>query len=196
MVKWLLRVWVRSRSTARHAVRSDVACSRSVWAPVATHPHAFAADGTSDDSDCDGDSVGNTATADVEVDVADDAPTAVADTDGVAEGATLTVAAAAGVLADDTLGADGAATGGAVVGIRAAGGDTTTAVTTGVNTTIAGVDGDLVLQADGSYVYEADTNAVPPAGADDVFVYTIEDGDGDRSTTTLTITVTDGGYGR
>ena len=139
------------------------------------------------------DSVGNTATADVEVDIADDAPTAVADTDGVAEGATLTVAAAAGVLADDTLGADGAATGGAVVGIRAAGGDTTTAVTTGVNTTIAGVYGDLVLQADGSYVYEADTNAVPPAGADDVFVYTIEDGDGDQSTTTLTITVTDSG---
>ena len=34
---------------------------------------------------------------------------------------------------------------------------------------------------------------VPPAGATDVFVYTIKDGDGDTSTTTLTINLTDSG---
>ena len=36
-------------------------------------------------------------------------------------------------------------------------------------------------------------NNVPPAGATDVFVYTIRDGDGDLSTTTLTINLTDSG---
>ena len=34
---------------------------------------------------------------------------------------------------------------------------------------------------------------VPPAGATDVFVYTITDGDGDTSTMTLTINLTDAG---
>ena len=34
---------------------------------------------------------------------------------------------------------------------------------------------------------------VPPAGATDMFVYTIKDGDGDTSTTTLTINLTDSG---
>ena len=34
---------------------------------------------------------------------------------------------------------------------------------------------------------------VPPAGATDMFVYTITDGDGDTSTMTLTINLTDAG---
>ena len=43
------------------------------------------------------------------------------------------------------------ATGGGVVGVRAAAGDTTTAITTGVNSGIAGQYGTLTLNADGSY---------------------------------------------
>ena len=53
--------------------------------------------------------------------------------------------------------------------------------------------GTLTLNANGSYSYDGNPNVVPPAGATDVFVYTIKDGDGDTSTTTLTINLTDGG---
>ncbi|MFW8613025.1 Ig-like domain-containing protein, partial [Mesorhizobium ciceri] len=94
---------------------------------------------------------------------------------------------------DDVFGADGAAAGGGVVGVRVAGGDTTTAVTTGVNTVINGSFGTLTLQANGSYSYDGLPNVVPPAGATETFVYTIMDGDGDLSTTTLTINLSDSG---
>src|SRR6185503_12642789 len=80
-----------------------------------------------------------------------------------------------------------------VVGVRAAAGDTTTAVQVGVNTVIAGSFGNLTLQANGSYSYDGTANVVPPAGATDTFVYTIKDGDGDLSTTTLTINLSDSG---
>ena len=53
--------------------------------------------------------------------------------------------------------------------------------------------GTLTLNANGSYSYHGDPNMVPPAGATDMFVYTIKDGDGDTSTTTLTINLTDSG---
>ncbi|UCI30543.1 beta strand repeat-containing protein [Mesorhizobium sp. B4-1-4] len=125
--------------------------------------------------------------------IVDDAPTANADTGNVTEGATLTVNAANGVLSNDAAGADGYAAGGGVVGVRLAGVDTTTAVTTGVNSTIVGTYGTLTLQADGSYKYVGTPNLVPPAGATDTFVYTIKDGDGDLSTTTLKINLTDSG---
>ncbi|TIX08427.1 MAG: hypothetical protein E5V41_33260, partial [Mesorhizobium sp.] len=46
----------------------------------------------------------------------------------------------------------------------------------------------LVLNANGSYTYTANPNAVT-ANAVDHFVYTITDGDGDTSTVTLDITV-------
>ena len=101
------------------------------------------------------------------------------------EGALLTVAAA-GVLSNDVAGADGFTAGGGVVGVRAAGGDTTTDVTTGVNTSIAGLHGTLILQANGSYTYQSTANNIT-ANTTDVFVYTVKDGDGDLSTTTLTI---------
>ena len=63
------------------------------------------------------------------------------------EGALLTVAAS-GVLANDVAGADGFTAGGGVVGVRAAGSDLTTDVTTGVNTNIAGLHGTLHLHAE------------------------------------------------
>ena len=56
---------------------------------------------------------------------------------------------------------------------------------------IAGSFGTLTLNADGSYSYDGNPNVVPPAGATDMFVYTITDGDGDTSTMTLTINLTD-----
>ena len=104
----------------------------------------------------------------------------------MAEGALLTVAAASGVLVNDVAGADGFAAGGGVVGVRAAGSDLTSDVTTGVATPIAGLHGTLHLNADGSYTYQSTANNIT-ADATDVFVYTIKDGDGDLSTTTLTI---------
>ncbi|HEY6610321.1 MAG TPA: retention module-containing protein, partial [Pseudomonas sp.] len=76
------------------------------------------------------------------VNVADDGPTAFADSNAVVEGDAVT----GNVLTDgtdDTFGADGPTAGGGVVGVRAAGGDTSTAVTTGVGATISGLYGTL-----------------------------------------------------
>ena len=137
-------------------------------------------------TDGDGDQV-TTAATDVSsrIRFQDDGPTAHLDSGNVTEGGLLTVAAS-GVLSNDVAGADGFAAGGGVVGVRAAGGNLTTDVTTGVATAITGLHGTLVLQADGSYTYQSTANGIT-AGATDVFVYTVKDGDGDLSTTTLTI---------
>ncbi len=134
------------------------------------------------------DSDGDTGSAVLTIRILDDVPVAVADTGSVNEGALLTVDAASGVLSNDTAGADGAA----VVGVRAAGGDTTSAVSGGLNTDIVGAHGTLKLQADGSYTYKSDPNSIT-GNETDVFVYTIRDGDGDLSTITLTINLTDSG---
>ena len=135
------------------------------------------------------DANGNTATGTITVNIVDDVPTATLDSGNVNEGALLTVAAS-GVLSNDVAGADGFTAGGGVVGVRAAGGDLTTDVTTGVNTNIAGLHGTLVLQANGSYTYQSTANNIT-ANTTDVFVYTVRDGDGDLSTTTLTINLPD-----
>ena len=137
------------------------------------------------------DANGNTATGTITVNIIDDVPTATLDSGNVNEGALLTVAAS-GVLSNDVAGADGFTAGGGVVGVRAAGGDLTTDVTTGVNTNIAGLHGTLILQANGSYTYQSTANNIT-ANTTDVFVYTVRDGDGDLSTTTLTINLTDSG---
>ncbi|MEI9412495.1 beta strand repeat-containing protein, partial [Mesorhizobium salmacidum] len=122
------------------------------------------------------------------INIIDDVPTAHADSNDVTEGVLLTVTAAAGVLTNDVAGADGAT----VSGVRAAGADTSTAVTGGVATDIAGLHGTLHLNADGSYTYQSTANNITSATTD-VFVYTIRDGDGDLSTTTLTINLSDAG---
>lgn len=133
---------------------------------------------------------GDSATALISVAITDDVPVAGADGNNVGEGAVI----AGNVLTDDVFGADGKAAGGGVVGV-AAGDDVATPVSGGTGVGIQGQFGTLTLNADGSYSYDALPDIVPPAGATDVFVYTIEDGDGDRSTTTLTIKLTDGGLG-
>jgi VCBS repeat-containing protein len=132
------------------------------------------------------DANGNTTTGTISIDVIDDVPTAVIDTGSVTEGATLIVDAASGVLSNDNFGADNPAI--ANVSGVAAGNNTSTALTTGVATAIAGSYGELTLAADGSYSYEATANGIT-ADMQDVFVYTITDTDGDTSTVTLTIDV-------
>jgi VCBS repeat-containing protein len=136
------------------------------------------------------DTNGNSTTGSVDITIVDDVPIASPDTGSTLEGGTLTVSAVAGVISNDTPGADGLVGGGGVVGV-ATGTNTAVALSTGVNTVITGTYGTLTLQANGSYVYHANTNQVVPAGATDNFVYTIKDGDGDTSTTTLKISVAD-----
>ncbi|MDR5886678.1 DUF5801 repeats-in-toxin domain-containing protein [Vreelandella janggokensis] len=134
------------------------------------------------------DANGNTTTGTITVDVTDDVPTAYADTVDVTEGADVE----GNVLTDGTaaeFGADGAATGGGVVGV-AVGSDTSTPVTGNVGATLQGSYGTLTLGANGAYTYTATANAIT-ADATDVFTYTIEDADGDTSTTTLSIDVAD-----
>ncbi|QND58626.1 hypothetical protein HB778_20040 [Mesorhizobium huakuii] len=134
------------------------------------------------------DANGNSTTGTINIAVIDDVPTATADIGNVNEGALLTVTARAGVLVNDVAGADGAT----IDGVRAAGGNTTTPVSGGVGTDIAGLHGTLHLNADGSYTYQSTANNIA-ANTTDVFVYTLKDGDGDLSTTTLTINLTDAG---
>ncbi|KAB0499813.1 retention module-containing protein [Pseudomonas vancouverensis] len=130
------------------------------------------------------DSLGNVVTSTIVVNIIDDVPKAVADRDSVTEGGTVS----GNVLLNDTLGADGAAAGGAVVGVRA-GADTTTSAVGGLGTHINGAYGYLTLDAAGNAVYHANPNSVGPEGATDTFTYTIRDSDGDESTTTITIDV-------
>ncbi|UTW13609.1 retention module-containing protein [Marinobacterium rhizophilum] len=128
------------------------------------------------------------APAAITIEIVDDVPDADPDSGDVIEGATLVVAAAAGVLVNDTEGADGAS----LQGVRAANGDTTTPVSGDIGSEIGGEYGTLTLNADGSYSYKSTANAIG-SDAQDVFVYTLVDGDGDTSTTTLTINLTNVG---
>ena len=132
------------------------------------------------------DSDGSTANAALTIEIVDDVPVAVNDTGNITESATLTVTAANGVLANDVSGADGWATSGGVVGVKA-GNDTGSNVETDLNTAITGTYGTLTLQADGSYTYQAKANVT--GDARDVFTYTVKDGDGDMKSATLTIDV-------
>jgi VCBS repeat-containing protein len=139
--------------------------------------------------DGDGDTATTTTEIGDQISFRDDGPMADADSNMVTEGAVVN----GNVLTDnaDVFGADGAdatTPAGGVVGVRAAGGDTTTPVTTGTGTVISTVYGDLTLNADGSYTYDAKPNTTSIA-VEDIFVYTIRDADGDTSTTTLTITI-------
>nr|BFD40350.1 hypothetical protein FFPRI1PSEUD_18490 [Pseudomonas sp. FFPRI_1] len=154
-----------------------------------THPTAQGANSIAEHftvQATDGD--GSTASGVIDVNIVDDLPNAVADTATAAEGATINVS----VLGNDVLGADGAAVGGAVVGVRA-GSNTATSAIGGLGSSIVGTYGTLTLDAAGNAVYHSNPNSVSPPGASDVFTYTLRDSDGDESTTTLTINITDSG---
>ena len=132
------------------------------------------------------DTDGSTASGQINVNIIDDLPTAKADTGSVAEGGTVNIS----VLGNDVTGADGAAAGGAVVGVRA-GSNTATSAIGGLNSNINGAYGYLTLDAAGNAIYHSNPDSVSPPGATDTFTYTIRDGDGDESTTTITINVAD-----
>ncbi len=135
------------------------------------------------------DTDGSVANASLDVIIIDDTPAARPDQGSVGEGQTLETTAATGLLANDTLGADEAV----ILGIRAQGSNPTAPANGGVGSDIVGLYGTLTLAEDGSYAYSSNPNAVPLAGASDVFVYTLRDADGDTSTTTLTIHLSDSG---
>jgi large repetitive protein len=135
------------------------------------------------------DSDGTVATSSLDVRILDDNPSALADIGNVGEGQTLYADADVGLLANDVAGADDAE----LLGVRALGGNPSGPATAGIGAVITGLYGRLTVAADGSYTYISNPNIVPPAGASDVFVYSIRDGDGDVSTTTLTIQLSDSG---
>ncbi|ART81669.1 hypothetical protein CBP31_02675 [Oceanisphaera profunda] len=149
-----------------------------------TLPESFAVRVTDDD--------GDQASGQLTIHILDDGPIAYADTNSVSEGGT----AEGNVLTDgakpDEFGADGAAAGGGVVGVKA-GADTSAPATGNLDSAFAGTYGTLTLNANGSYTYTKNANTELPKDAKDIFTYTIQDGDGDLSTTTLTINLSDSG---
>ncbi|MGY4815818.1 retention module-containing protein [Pseudomonas chlororaphis subsp. piscium] len=118
---------------------------------------------------------GSTASGSLDVNVVDDLPTAVNDSNGVASESQLTLSG--NVLSNDVQGADRVPTGPVTAG------------------TFAGTYGTLVLAADGSYTYtlntsDADFKALPGNGSGtETFAYTITDADGDSSTANLVLDI-------
>jgi VCBS repeat-containing protein len=132
------------------------------------------------------DSDGDVADGNLNIVVLDDVPQAGADIGWVQAGGDTE----GNLLLNDTSGADGAGPAGLIVGVKA-GSDTSTPVTTGLNTVIVGLYGELIVDAQGNAVYSAKPGEVPD-GAQDIFTYTIRDADGDTSTTTITVNVVPG----
>ncbi|WP_374384157.1 DUF5801 repeats-in-toxin domain-containing protein [Dongia sp.] len=133
------------------------------------------------------DSDGDHSNGTISIDIIDDAPIASNDFGGsVNTGSSINMTNPAnGVLANDLFGADGAKSGGGLIGVVAGNGNTQS--TTGINSSVVSALGTLVLHADGTYTYTPKANA----NGTDYFTYTIEDGDGDRTTAVLSFTVTD-----
>lgn len=124
----------------------------------------------------------------LQIDIVDDEPIAINDTDSVTEdgplvasGNLLTDAEANGDNGTDTTGADGATV------------DLVSSTTVSVSG--FGAYGNLVVFPDGSYTYTLDNSRAEVQGLDgtetltETYTYTIRDGDGDLSEATLTITI-------
>ncbi|HEX6706466.1 MAG TPA: immunoglobulin-like domain-containing protein [Albitalea sp.] len=134
----------------------------------------------------DGSGTNSTANLVITIQGANDAPVAVANTLTIAEDASTTVAAASGVLTNDTDVDSG--DGKLVVSIA-------TGATTGLVTLpLVGTYGTLTMQANGGYTYVADQAAADTLAAGqtatEVFTYVMRDTAGATSSSTLTITVT------
>ena len=117
-----------------------------------------------------------------------DAPTAVADTDSVDAGSTVTdTTNSAGTLVSDDTDAD-ASSSLYVTKITHTNGNSSNVTYNSTKTsnaaTIVGSKGTLTFGSDGSYSYAANSNA---ASGTDAFTYTLTDG---TSTTTATLTIT------
>ena len=116
-----------------------------------------------------------------------DAPTAVADTDSVDAGSTVTdTTNSAGTLVSDDTDPDASASL-YITQVTPSGGSATSITYNSTKTsnaaTITGSKGTLTIGSDGSYSYAANSNA---SSGNDVFTYTLTDG---TSTTTSTLTI-------
>ncbi|WP_256584906.1 retention module-containing protein, partial [Pseudomonas sp. Irchel s3a18] len=124
------------------------------------------------------DSNGTTASDSLDVNIVDDVPTAVNDSNAGAASEIQTILSG-NVLSNDTQGADRVPTGPGVGPVTAQ--------------TINGTYGQLVLAADGTYTYTLDTGnpafLALQTNATETFTYTLTDADGDTSTATLTLAV-------
>ena len=138
---------------------------------------------------------GDVATSTLTINVADDAPTALNDTDAVPAGTfsaqtgnVITgVGTTSGAAGIDTLGADNAAI--TRIASNAIAANTDTSFDAAGNLQVSGQYGTLTIKADGSYAY---TRAAGTAGGvSDAFTYTLTDADGSASTATLTIAIAD-----
>ena len=138
---------------------------------------------------------GDTAGGNLVINIVDDAPVAVADTDVVAAGQTTAEIGNVLTGAGTTSGPASADVQGADDGVKVvsvAAGNAAVAVDPTLGATIVGAFGTLTLNADGSYSY-AHTGAA--GGGTDVFTYAIQDADGSQSTATLNIAVGDSSPG-
>jgi VCBS repeat-containing protein len=137
------------------------------------------------------DSDGDTATGNLHINIADDAPIALDDTDTLnadeqtADGNVMTGAGTTtGAAGHDTVGADNAS----LTAVSGADGSDSSFNGDG-NLVVHGAYGTLSIDAQGDYTYVRDAGA--PDNVSDVFEYTLTDGDGDTATATLTIIVPD-----
>ena len=133
----------------------------------------FAVNVIDDDGDID--------TAFIGIDVHDDGPVAVDDTDSLGDTDTST---SGNVLVNDDIGVDNESP--AVIKVTYNNVDT--AVPTTGTATIVGNFGTLTIAADGSYTYTRTSTST----GQDVFCYMMRDGDGDMDMAKLTINVTEG----
>ncbi|UVM06559.1 retention module-containing protein [Pseudomonas laurylsulfatiphila] len=126
-----------------------------------------------------GDSNGDSVTGSLDINIADDVPQAVDDSNGIASETLLTLNG--NVLTNDVQGAD-----------RVPVGENSGPITPG---TFTGTYGTLVLNANGTYTYtlntsDADFKALHGGGdGTDSFTYTLTDADGDSSTATLVLQI-------
>lgn len=124
---------------------------------------------------------GDSASATIKIEVADDGVDARADKNGAEEDQFIT----GSVMDNDYVGEDNP---NVVTNVHFNGADY--AVPAGGSVSIAGQFGTLIMNSDGSYSYQA--TAEDPDGVEN-FTYTLRDGDGDTDTATLDITVTPDG---
>jgi Ca2+-binding RTX toxin-like protein len=138
------------------------------------------------------DADGDNAEAPLAITVVDDSPNAIGDTASVprteiqAVGNVITGAGAGSIA--DIKGADGAVVAGLARGNT--GVDLIDPNTIGLNHTLQGTFGGLLMFSNGSYQYILNSGNTP--GGSDIFTYTIVDGDGDLSHAELQISVAGG----
>lgn len=113
---------------------------------------------------------------------ANDNPIALSDSNGVAKGSNISVAASIGVLSNDS---DPDVHDHLVI-------SAVNGLASNVGHLVTGAYGSLTMNADGSYAYVANKGALPAqVVAQDIFTYAVSDGHGGASTSTLNIVVSD-----